>query len=127
MFVSKKKYDALVHQCDILCMAADHWKAELDTLKASRARSNENLKLGTAASAKARRKKVGIDWSYNLEAYHIDGRSIPVKRKSEDSGWPDSGGQYHTDGKFDGFFGVWERDGTPWLGCQEGWRIRNVA
>lgn len=41
MFVSKKKYDEVV--------------AELVTLKASRARSNENLKLGTAASAKARR------------------------------------------------------------------------
>lgn len=35
---------------------------ELDALKASRARSNENLKLGSAASAKARRyRKIAKD------------------------------------------------------------------
>lgn len=62
MFVSKKKYDALENEMGEVCQ---YWMRkynelhkELDTLKASRARSNENLKLGTAASAKARRKKV---------------------------------------------------------------------
>lgn len=67
MFVSKKTYAEAVgvaQEWRDLFMAA---KAELDALKASRASSNENLKLGTAASAKARRKKVEppspLDWS----------------------------------------------------------------
>jgi hypothetical protein len=64
---------------------------ELDALKASRARSNENLKLGSAASAKARRKKVvGVDWSKPIEAYHSDGRVVSVDL---DYG-PDNDGDY---------------------------------
>lgn len=65
MFVSKKKYNYAIEALAEAKQSRDDWRgecrelrAELATLKASRARSNENLKLGTAASAKERRKKV---------------------------------------------------------------------
>lgn len=76
MFVSKKKYDELAASLasiqgafDSLSVTFDNLYAvsaqlrnELDALKASRARSNENLKLGSAASAKARRyRKIAKD------------------------------------------------------------------
>lgn len=62
MFVSKKKYNYAIEALAEAKQSRDEWRgecrelrAELAALKASRARSNENLKLGTAASAKARR------------------------------------------------------------------------
>jgi len=66
MFVSKKKYDeqyaiwqaVWLEKHEELRAARNELAAirgELSRLRASRARSNENLKLGTAASAKARR------------------------------------------------------------------------
>lgn len=62
---------------------------ELDALKASRARSNENLKLGSAASAKARRKKVDpgkFDFSRPVIAFHVDGREVKITDLEYDGG-----------------------------------------
>lgn len=71
MFVSKKKYDeqyaiweAAWHDLYGKLVQAEF---ELTTLKVSRARSNENLKLGTAASAKARRTRKIL----SSDAHHV--------------------------------------------------------
>lgn len=99
MFVSKKKYDDLLALYQLLSVDLEEWREEclnlrdeLDALKASRARSNENLKLGTAASAKARRKKAlpaekgKFDFSRPVIAFHVDGREIKVTDLEYDGG-----------------------------------------
>lgn len=99
MFVSKKKYDALLLERDdwkmrynIACEYQSEMTEEWANLKASRARSNENLKLGTAASAKARRKKVApaekgkFDFSRPVIAFHVDGREVKITDLEYDGG-----------------------------------------
>lgn len=74
MFVSKKKYDALAGDVEYYHNRVDQLNEYLEAayqeiadLKASRARSNENLKLGTAASAKARRTRKIL----SSDAHHV--------------------------------------------------------
>lgn len=57
MFVSKKKYDELADAHIKLCNEFGDVQSRLFAMLDARARSNENLKLGAAASAKARRNK----------------------------------------------------------------------
>lgn len=137
MFVSKKKYEeqyaiwqgawydkhlALSNALNEIIVL----KNELDALKASRARSNENLKLGTAASAKARRKKVEahspLDWSKPIEAYHPDGRVLPAVYEC------DCGEHKWIYGSGGGHATVYLEDGSAWdVSSQDArWRIRNV-
>lgn len=145
MFVSKKKYDYAIEALAEAKQSRDDWRgecrelrAELATLKASRARSNENLKLGTAASAKARRKKVEapspLDWSKPIEAYHPDGRVVSVDLVRG----PDNEGDYKISKNMeDQILGVgsiyaayYTADGMPSpnvLAEASRWRIRNVA
>lgn len=96
MFVRKKKYNYAIEALAEAKQSRDEWRgecrelrAELATLKASRARSNENLKLGTAASANARRKKVDpgkFDFSRPVIAFHVDGREVKITDLEYDGG-----------------------------------------
>lgn len=69
-----------------------------------------------------------IDWSGELEAYHEDGRVVPVTLSNSD---PDDGGDYVSNEQFrDGPFQTWywtpEGFPSPSVNSQEmKWRIRN--
>lgn len=109
------------HEASEVAIRLQEALSELDTLKASRARSNENLKLGSAASAKARRKKVvGVDWSKPVEAYHPDGRIVRGH-----VGVPDEDGDREFTEQLDDMRRLFRHDGTGWNRSHQ-WRIRNV-
>lgn len=62
-----------------------------------------------------------IDWTKPIEAYHPDGRVMPVEYIPEKYD-----GDHYTKGDFDGFFGIWKDDGCAWIGNENQWRIRNT-
>lgn len=66
-----------------------------------------------------------IDWLKSIEAYHSDGRFVPVALS--DKGFlggpnPDSDGDYWTDGNAIGVR-CWSPEGEGF----DGWNVRNVA
>lgn len=67
-----------------------------------------------------------VDWGKPIEAYHVDGRVVPMTMPYDG---PDPAGDYYTDDVDDfDLPTVWLPNGRPWLdaGSNEGWRIRNT-
>lgn len=67
-----------------------------------------------------------VDWGKPIEAYHEDGRVVPVMV----DGKPDTNGDQYTCSDHTDVPSVWRASGEPWVGHNgrlRGWRIRNVA